>query len=750
MMESYLSLAVRVLINFNYEFLILVKRFYKFLFVFLCLFSSLNNYALSQSISFLDEVSTHRFFDNAQIDKTNISNLSHLWTFSGRDVVIGDTTQVVPLAIGDKLISVSPRGKLRSIDIETGDLHYEKQLLQPLGRRGFNVISSTDGSKKFIIIASGQQVLKIDADDGKILQVYQTGFSLLQPYIFGDNLIVSTLKEGIKSFNIETGIKNWHLSLNKNGLQSRIWAGAAFDNISKSLFVVTSNPGGIVGVGRGLDDYSVSLLAIDAESGKLKWQFKHIINDLWDLDLAGPPIIIDIPDSTKRAVLSVSKTGDIIYLDIQNGRPIFRDSIRRVNVESSDIPGVIASKTQPFFVKPEPFAQIVVDPLRDFDHLNVENKGYVQNKLRHARYGFYTPPSVNYDVVMYGIHGGADWPGASYDVNSHAVTVPYNKVPFILRIFNQETKFYYLKKALIRVKDGFEFIVRKCKELIFRTKIALSFDFEARKDSTGEANGFSRWSQLEWVEKDLPRKLANKLYPFMPFAHDNKDYYEQCSSCHGNARQGDYQSELWGDGFYPPLVGVTLTEKWKSIDSAEKVRMIHEKAGHDILVPEHLYKSMMDYFDAFDKKLSENKQLQLTGFWQLLLDREGLPATRPPWGGLARVGLNDGKKIWDVPLGLRSSSVQQGDISFGGNVTTNTGVVFVTGTPDEFIYGFDTQTGSLLWKAKLPFAGSAPPVLVKHRGCDLLVVTATGGRFVGYSENGDTVRVFKTSNCTFH
>ena len=37
----------------------------------------------------------------------------------------------------------------------------------------------------------------------------------------------------------------------------------------------------------------------------------------------------------------------------------------------------------------------------------------MKNKLRHAKSGFYIPTSVNHDVVLYGLHGGAEWPGAT-------------------------------------------------------------------------------------------------------------------------------------------------------------------------------------------------------------------------------------------------------------------------------------------------------------------------------------------------
>ncbi len=48
---------------------------------------------------------------------------------------------------------------------------------------------------------------------------------------------------------------------------------------------------------------------------------------------------------------------------------------------------------------------------------------------------------------------------------------------------------------------------------------------------------------------------------------------------------------------------------------------------------------------------TKNNLLSSKGFWQVLLDKDRNPATKPPWGGLAKIDLVTGKIIWDVPFG---------------------------------------------------------------------------------------------------
>ena len=100
-------------------------------------------------------------------------------------------------------------------------------------------------------------------------------------------------------------------------------------------------------------------------------------------------------------------------VDINTGLPVFEDSYRDVQVQKSDMENIYLSPTQKSYLKPEKFSDIVIDKDKDFNHLEEDNLNYVKNRIRHAKSGFYIPPSINYDVIIYGIHGGAEWPGAT-------------------------------------------------------------------------------------------------------------------------------------------------------------------------------------------------------------------------------------------------------------------------------------------------------------------------------------------------
>ena len=50
----------------------------------------------------------------------------------------------------------------------------------------------------------------------------------------------------------------------------------------------------------------------------------------------------------------------------------------------------------------------------------------------------------------------------------------------------------------------------------------------------------------------------------------------------------------------------------------------------------------------------------------------------------------------------------------------------------------------------MPFSGSAPPMAFRHKGCEVIVFTATGGRYVGYKKNGDSTVAYKLKDCEFN
>jgi quinoprotein glucose dehydrogenase len=219
-------------------------------------------------------------------------------------------------------------------------------------------------------------------------------------------------------------------------------------------------------------------------------------------------------------------------------------------------------------------------------------------------------------------------------------------------------------------------------------------------------------------------------------------YQENCARCHGVQRDGV--------GMTPPLHG--LARRMNDTD----VRALLE-TGKNVMpalpetVSEEQRQALLDFL--FYRDLPEGIGQEEAGElrythngYPKLLDHEGYPGCKPPWGTLNCLDLNTGKLEWQVPLGTYPDLAFWGEDdtgaeNFGGPTVTAGGLVFCAGTPDEMIYAFDAQTGEVLWKHQLPFGGYAPPSVFEVESRQYIVIPATGGGKLDTTE-GDALVAF--------
>ena len=72
--------------------------------------------------------------------------------------------------------------------------------------------------------------------------------------------------------------------------------------------------------------YTVSLVALDAESGKLRWYYQQVPHDMWGLDVASSPVLFDAEVDGRRvpAVGEAGKTGWFYVLDRRDGKLLYK------------------------------------------------------------------------------------------------------------------------------------------------------------------------------------------------------------------------------------------------------------------------------------------------------------------------------------------------------------------------------------------------------------------------------------------
>lgn len=128
---------------------------------------------------------------------------------------------------------------------------------------------------------------------------------------------------------------------------------------------------------------------------------------------------------------------------------------------------------------------------------------------------------------------------------------------------------------------------------------------------------------------------------------------------------------------------------------------------------------------------SNRVRYSLKGYTQLL-DQDGYPGTKPPWGTLNAVDLNTGDLLWKKPLGqypaLDAKGITHtGTQLFGGGIVTAGGLIFIGASQDEKFRAIDKNTGETVWEYQLPAGGYATPATYEVNGKQYVVIAAGGG-----------------------
>ncbi|HEX5162923.1 MAG TPA: pyrroloquinoline quinone-dependent dehydrogenase [Steroidobacteraceae bacterium] len=173
------------------------------------------------------------------------------------------------------------------------------------------------------------------------------------------------------------------------------------------------------------------------------------------------------------------------------------------------------------------------------------------------------------------------------------------------------------------------------------------------------------------------------------------------------------------------------------------------------LIPREKFKEMNEKLTSGERVGKEFTDMQGSPY---VLQRESVwltngprsPCFKPPFGTLTAVDLRTGKTLWDVPLGtdegLEKLGVPElppgsGMVNLGGPISTAGGLVFIGSTLDAYLRAFDIETGSELWKYKLPAGGKATPMTYLGADGRQYVVISAGGDGKGFGK-ADSIMAF--------
>ena len=218
-----------------------------------------------------------------------------------------------------------------------------------------------------------------------------------------------------------------------------VWGQITIDEELNTVYLPVELPtGDYFGADRpGAGLFGESLVAVDLQTGKRKWHFQLVHHGIWDNDIPDAPILADIVVNgrTIKAVAQPTKQAFLYVFDRATGQPIW--PIEERPVPKGDVPNEWYSPTQPFPLdaRGKPFNYdtqgFVVDDLIDFTPELREEALKVASMYKLGP--IFTPPVVSKaegplaTLYMGGASGGTNWPGGSYDPETHILYVNSQK-----------------------------------------------------------------------------------------------------------------------------------------------------------------------------------------------------------------------------------------------------------------------------------------------------------------------------------
>jgi len=216
---------------------------------------------------------------------------------------------------GDKLFRVNIEGTLVALDVKSGVTRWEATLADHL--KGYSATAAPLVVKNLVVTGmAGAEfgtrgfIDAYDSETGKLVWRFNT--------VPGEG---------------ERGSETWGGDSWKRGGGST-WITGTYDPELNLIYWGIGNPGPDMDgdVRRGDNLYSCSVVALDADTGKLKWYYQFTPHDVHDWDAISDPVLVDLTIKGRKvkALIQANRNGFFYTLDRTNGKVLVTKAYTKV------------------------------------------------------------------------------------------------------------------------------------------------------------------------------------------------------------------------------------------------------------------------------------------------------------------------------------------------------------------------------------------------------------------------------------
>jgi PQQ-dependent dehydrogenase (methanol/ethanol family) len=285
-----------------------------------------------------------------QVTPLNAAMLRSQWTYQ----LGGTSIETTPLVVDGMMFVTGPLSDVTALDARTGQPLWQfKRKLAPVAshctvmtNRGLAVLGD-----RIFLATLDMHLIALDARSGNVIwdveqDDYRKGFSNTHAPLAIDGKIIVGVTAGecaltgfVDAFDAATGKRLWRTyTTPQAGDPNRktwepesaadfggapTWTTGTYDSDTQTLFWTTGNPGpDYDGSVRGGDNlYSCSVIALDHETGKMKWWFQFTPHDVHDWDANETPMLIDgfVKGKQRKLLVTAQRNAFYYVLDRETG-----------------------------------------------------------------------------------------------------------------------------------------------------------------------------------------------------------------------------------------------------------------------------------------------------------------------------------------------------------------------------------------------------------------------------------------------